>query len=326
MKTKILYVLVSSEDDYYLEQLFVSMTSAKIKTKDCHITILTDKCTMDSLKGLRKNKLDLADEIVTINLDDQLSGQYRSRLLKTNARNYVEGDFLFIDCDTIINKDLSPIDDINYEMAACLDTHSKLSDNPYRELCIKQLNILGQDISKEEFYYNSGVILVRDTDNTHNFYTNWHRNYVTGRELGVTMDQPSFELTNLESNYFVKTLIDTWNCELKHGIRYLKDAYIVHYLTTNKSSENEIQFFLMNEDRTFKDLKEKSVVDKEITDIIEDPFVGIAPVCHCFAGKDLKLFQSTSFKFLSYFNSRYGNLKIFDLIFKIIYKTIILFK
>ena len=55
MRTKLLYVLVSSKDDIYLEQAYVSMYSAKFYMPDCHIVLLTDNISNETFTGLRKN-------------------------------------------------------------------------------------------------------------------------------------------------------------------------------------------------------------------------------------------------------------------------------
>lgn len=295
MKTKLLYVIVSNERDIYLEQGYVSMFSAKMQMPECHITILTDVKSSETFKGLRKEETKYADEIIAIDLDPNLPAQKRSRLLKTNARNYVDGDFLFIDCDTIIVKDLSSIDNNGSILSACWDTHSDFAHNPYRSYCIQHAKLLGIDISNEKVYFNSGVILVKDNEFTRNFYKRWNENYLKGYEKGVSMDQPALEVTNIEFDYPIQKLDPEWNCELKHGIRYLKDANIVHYLCTNPSRSNDKQFFLLNEKDTFLKVKETGTITSEIIEVIKDPFKGIAEVTHCFAGKEIDFFNTRTY-------------------------------
>lgn len=297
MKTKLLYVIVSGEKDIYLEQGYVSMFSAKMQMPECHITILTDAKTTDTFKGVRKDEIKYADEIITIDLDPNLPAQKRSRLLKTNARNYVDGDFIFIDCDTIVVKDLSEIDDENSALCACWDSHSDFAHNPYRYLCIRDVKKIGLDISNEKEYFNSGVILAKDNEQVRNFYRLWNENYLKGYEKGVSMDQPSLEKTNIELGYPIQKLDPEWNCELKHGIRYLKDAYIVHYLCTNPSRSNDKQFFLLNEKDVFLKIKETGTIPPEIIEVIKDPFKGIAEVSHCFAGKEINFFHTLTYSF-----------------------------
>lgn len=50
MKTKVAYVVVSSPNDIYLEQAYVSMFSLKHHMPDAYIVLLTDRLTSESLK------------------------------------------------------------------------------------------------------------------------------------------------------------------------------------------------------------------------------------------------------------------------------------
>ena len=52
---------------------------------------------------------------------------------------------------------------------------------------------------------------------------------------GVFMDLPSLAKTNNEMVHVIQRLDDLWNCELKHSVRFMNDAYIWHYQCTNKS-------------------------------------------------------------------------------------------
>lgn len=271
------------------------MYSARMQMPECHITLLTDEKTAESFEGIRKEETKYADEIIAVALDPDLPAQKRSRLLKTNARNYVDGDFLFIDCDTIVVKDLSVIDDNNSILSACWDSHSDFAHNPYRKFCISHVKEFGVDISNETVYFNSGVILAKDTDLTREFYKRWNENYLKGYEKGVSMDQPSLEVTNLEFGYPLQKLAPEWNCELKHGIRYLKDAYIVHYLCTNPSRSNDQQLFLLNEKDVFLKVKKTGEIPPEIIEVIKDPFKGLAEVTHCFAGKEIDFFNTRTY-------------------------------
>ena len=141
MKTKLLYVLVSNTNDIYLEQAHISICSAKYYMPDCHITLLvddkTDKAMDENCRKILKN----VDEYIVIPLSKDTSEHVRSRLLKCGARNYVKGDFLYIDTDTIITKPLYEIDDVGYSIAATWDSHCEFSENPYRDMNIELCKI-----------------------------------------------------------------------------------------------------------------------------------------------------------------------------------------
>ncbi|MDE7402189.1 MAG: hypothetical protein K2M87_02115 [Muribaculaceae bacterium] len=298
MITKICYVLTSSHADYYLEQMYVSMFSAKHHTPDCHITVVTDNLTAETFTGQRAKMIELADEIVVQEFDPALSAHIRSRFLKTNLRNLVVGDMLYIDCDTIIARDLSDIDMIGIDFGACEDTHTGFQTNPYRNWNKSMALAFGEDISNEEVFFNGGVAYSRDCKVCHEFYTQWNRRYKEGIELGIRPDQPSFNITNIKMGYPVKILPDEWNCELKHGIRWLKDAYIVHYLTTSPNAKGGEPLFILNDMSYLEELRNTGKIPKRVLEAIEDPFTGLARMTHCFAGDDIDLFQQRAYNWM----------------------------
>ena len=297
-RLKIVYVLTSSPNDIYLEQAYVSMCSLKHYNPEAKVVILTDQLTAATFTGTRKRETRFADEIKVVDLSENLNGQRRSRLLKTSARKHIEGDFLFIDTDTIIAKPLDDILNVEADLAACYDTHCEdFKENPYYKDNVKKGLLLDMpQIVDEEHYFNTGVILVRDTELAHKFYDNWNANLLKGIEKKVFMDQPSFSKTNFEMGHVVKPLQDVWNVELKHGIRFLKDAKIVHYLCTNISKNKERQFFIMNDMEVLLNIKKNGEIPEDVKQTIEDPFKGISPVCHCFAGEDIYFFKTQLFK------------------------------
>ena len=287
MNTKIVYVLVSSEDDIYLEQAYVSMASVKHHMPDAHICLLTDKLSEKSFVGPRKNEVGLADEIISVDLDPLLKAQKRSRLLKTNFRNYIEGDLLFIDCDTVITRPLYDIENVGGDICACRDSHSSFEDNPCRQLCIDHGHILGWAIDEEMEYYNSGVMLVKDNDLTKEFFKKWNMEYLKGYDKGVSMDQPSLAKTNFEYDHIICPLPDEWNCEFKFGVRYLRDAYIVHYLCTNVRPNDRMPF-LLNEKYIFDNIKVNGIIPRDVSDLFDNVFAGIPELTLLLSGSDVK--------------------------------------
>lgn len=320
MRTKIVYVIVSSEKDIYLEQAYVSMYSLKFYMPDSTVVVLTDRLTSDTFKGTRKKEISLADEVVVVDLPSTLNAQQRSRQLKTSVRNRIEGDFLFVDCDTIITHRLDEIDNLKYSIAACRDTHSSFASNPYRDTCLIQGHRLEWPIDDEHDYFNTGVLYVKDTPEMHDFYHRWNDNLNNGYSKKVWMDQPAFAKTNYEMGHIVQHLDDIWNCELKHGIRYLKDAYIVHYLCTNPSQHQNRQLFILNEKSELLKIKENAVINEDIKKTIIDPFTGLAEVTHCFAGDDLYFFRTIEYRLT---RSHYGK-KGFSIISSIIHVLLLI--
>lgn len=303
MQTKVVYALVSSENDYYLEQAYVSMYSVKFHEPSAEIVLVVDSLTQNSFKGKRNELLNLVNKIVVVELDEGYNAKKRSRILKSSVRKYVKGKFLYIDSDTLIVSSLKEVDSFSSGISACYDSHSLLRDNPYRRMCVKHGKLLDWPIENAEEYFNSGVILVDDSKTSHEFYDRWNEILLESFELEIDMDQPSFAKANYEMGNIVARLDDVWNCQLRHGIKYLHKARIIHYLTTNKF-KGEKQLFLLNEHEPFEYVRNNCDVNDDIRHIMDDPFDGLADVSDCFAGKDLLYFRSGLY---------YGSRAIYDL-------------
>lgn len=300
MKTKVVYVLVSSPKDIYLEQAYVSIASLRHHMgSDVNINILTDKITYSLLDDARKKMLDQVDDLVVVDLPTSFSAQNRSRILKTSCRQHIDGDFLFIDCDTVITKRLDSIDEIQADIAACHDSHSKFKDNPYRDLILKDCKRIGIDISNEKDYFNSGVIFVKDSPKAHTFFELWNKFWLEGRSKGVNVDQPTFAKSNLVLGNIIKPLNDVWNCEIIHGIRYLRDAKILHYLCTNSNQKNKSQeVFILKELKTLMQIKSSKQIPLEISVCFDDPFKGIPSLTSILAGNHNKVVRCACYQYL----------------------------
>lgn len=299
MKTQLLYVLVSSQADVYLEQAFVSVSSARLRNPGVRIVLLTDRTTADSLaeRGvIGESFREMFDEIVVQDLDPSLSAMQRSRLLKTGMRNYVEGDFLYIDADTIVAWPLEGIDRVKAPLAACRDLHSPFALHPHREAIIHMCRRIGYDISAAPEYFNSGVMLVRDTPLTRQFFTDWQANYAASFAAGIRPDQLSLAKTNDKG--VIALLPDAWNCEVQNGVRYLGSACIWHYMVTNVGSGPQDSLFLLNNPQTLLAIREEGGITAEVKAVIEDPFTAYAPVTQVFAGEDLYLFRTRRYRWL----------------------------
>ncbi len=93
-----------------MEQLWVSVTSLRMYNPETTVVLLMDKITYEGLIGYRAKLLDLIDEAIVVPTPEGYSQKEMSRHIKTTARQWVKGDFLFIDTDTVIAGDLSDVD------------------------------------------------------------------------------------------------------------------------------------------------------------------------------------------------------------------------
>lgn len=231
MTTKLVYVLTCAPDKHYIEQGLMSVYSARHWNPDAHIVLMVDDKTDALFVGKRAGLLDyITEKIVVPFEDDSLSPMYRSRWIKTSVRQLVEGDFLYVDSDTIIQKPLTDIDNFDCEVGAVLESHlhvDEFCDDLHKAAQLENTKI-GVDIDVENLYFSSGVLFVRDTENAHKLYKLWHQFWKEGNEIGVKIDQPALAKANRDIGHIIEQIPDTYNCILFTRPPSVRDAQILH--------------------------------------------------------------------------------------------------
>jgi lipopolysaccharide biosynthesis glycosyltransferase len=130
---KYVYVLTSSEKDYYYEQFLLSLASMRLYNPDAEVVVLIDEKTKQGLTGKRSGYAQFVSEIKIISVPDEYSQKEASRCIKISIPHYVSGEFLFTDCDTIITGNLAPVFSPDIHIGAVLDTHVTLEKHHLRD-------------------------------------------------------------------------------------------------------------------------------------------------------------------------------------------------
>lgn len=172
MKTKIVYVVASLDDDIYMEQAIVSAWSARHYNPDCRIEMVCDQDTFTTLEsGIRAQYKNLFNDIHIREFQPEQNLMERTRWMKTTLREIIEGDFLYLDTDTVVCTDLSYVDGFDFDLGMVLDCNCDFPQTLVYDLVVPTMKeIYGLDVSKETQYYNSGVAFVRDCQKTRDFY------------------------------------------------------------------------------------------------------------------------------------------------------------
>jgi hypothetical protein len=232
MKTKLVYVLTCAPEATYIEQALISIWSARYHNPDAHIVLLIDDLTNQLLVGKRAEVLDYITEKVVVSFEDaNATMMYRSRWMKTSVRQLIEGDLLFIDCDTIITQSLAEIDNCSYDVAMVPDEHMSIKEYPNGVLfpLIEYTQKLEYDVTKEDWYYNSGVMYAKDKSPSHELWNSWHNIWLEGEILGVGVDQPALGKANIQCNHIISTLPDVWNTLIYMNPIFAHQGKILHF-------------------------------------------------------------------------------------------------
>lgn len=294
MKTKIAYVVVSDEKDIYLEQTLISIYSLCLYNPNVTIILVVDDITDATINGKRSEILKFISEKKVVNLSAKCDKLHRSRYLKTTLREHIEGDYLYLDSDTIITSSLNEIDKFDGEIGAVKNHHMNIKEfceAKFVNDCAKKINWILTENDKE--YYNSGVFYVKDTINTRRFYKEWNRTWKNSVEKGIPYDQPALGKANSICNYLIKELDGTWNCQiLDNGLAFLFEAKIIHYFTSAKSDKNGEAPYVFLDNSIYNEMKQIGEIPNSVISHIKHAKSAFNLACKIYSGHELMFLSS----------------------------------
>ena len=306
--TKCIYVLTSNEADYYLEQLVISVRSLRLYHPDVYIGVLVDRQTNETIKDNRLKLLHQVTEIIEVETPQNYSQMQRSRFIKTSVRNIVDGDFLFIDTDTVICGDLSDIENYKEDICAVPDLHVPVSNHTYTYDIAARAKIVDWDISQPNcFYFNSGIIYVKDRPSTKEFYSLWNKLWTESMEHGCSSDQPAFCKANVLCGGVIAELPGVYNCQIvENGLRYLVNAKIIHYFASNMKGIKNIGPFLLKDNALYANIRQSGEIDDVVVrGLISNPKNAFTDKVQLISEQDVDFFNSPICQYLRKFYYRF---------------------
>ena len=271
MKTKIVYCIVSNDEDIYLEQAWVSIYTLRRHNPEAKVILLVDKGTEATLTGKRGGIRELVTEVVAVDTPDGYNAMQRSRYLKTNFRQFIAGDLLFIDADTVVGGSLAGIDNIEAEIACVPDGHRRFRELSGFDIIRQRVcSTYGEMTFDDEFYFNSGVIYVKDTPRMRAFFADWYDIWkYSSFEKGLSLDQPALFMANKKNGHIIKELPGEFNCQIAYSLKYFYGGLIIHFFNVSLPMlSSELSVFY--DDSFYRKQKEYGGVTHEIKEILDD--------------------------------------------------------
>lgn len=269
---QIIYVITFDDSNYCFEQAILSMCSVRMHNSHVRIRIVTDKSSAQFIIGWRDKLLkEYGCEVSVCDVPEGLGKVERSRFLKTSLGLLVEGDFLFIDTDTIICRPLDEISESHGDVNAVLDRHVRLHENDYMIFPDDWFDQTGFISSHDDVYFNSGVMYVRDTAASKAFYQEWHRLWQLSLSRGMRLDQMAMYQANINSHHIIQEIDGRWNCQLGGlFLNYLHDAYIIHYYGSGNVKKRKI--YKLKQTEVYQDIRSKQGISVEILEQLKHPY------------------------------------------------------
>lgn len=268
MKTKFVYVVVSDETSLYLEQAVVSAYSVRLYNPGAYIEVVIDTNTAETLNGKRHFVYNYFDKVTVIETPSDYSKKQKSRFLKTNLRNLISGDYLFIDTDTIICDSLEDIDQLQNDICAVRE-YNRISNfttkDRWMNLLAEKANLVS--VINNEPYFNSGVLYVKDTSRAHSLYDRWYDCWLKTKASGVETDQTALCWANKLEGHVIDHIDDLWNCQIKtRGRKFLPEARIIHYFWELGEGD-----YPLSRHSIYNTIKEYGEIPPVVKDLVNSP-------------------------------------------------------
>lgn len=270
MKTPIVYVLISSEKDFFLEEFWVSLYSLRHFHPSDKVTVLTDAPTSKRIDERPALKA-LITDIKVVPMPDEYDGRLRSRTLKTSVRNLIDGDFLTIDTDTVICQPLDEVDILSIKNIGMVpEMHGSFKNHITYHFITKELKrIYGVDVSDAPYWFNSGCMLVRDNSFTRDFFKKWNElwKYATFNKNASSDQRPLLKLDH-DYGYAIECLPDVYNCQVALSVQYFQDAKILHFWHMKDDFFLDLNYSPFTSKYVYKQVKEHKAITPEISNLI----------------------------------------------------------
>lgn len=267
-------VLTSTDTDLYYEQALMAAYSFRLYMPNENLTILVDNKTFDSFVGKRTALNNYATRIISVSFDDKISNRERSRLIKTSIPNYIDDDFLYMDCDMIICGDLSDIQNEDCELGGVLDCHCHLDEHIHKDAFLRRDKKLGfHGTASLNGNFNGGLVWAKKGEVQKELFKNWNEFWkYSAYKKHDFHDQPCLNEANWKIGMKMKELSGIWNCQPSSGgLAFLGDAKIIHYFSSEFDGKNYAPYYKLA-DRTLQmRIKESGYIPDDIKAMIENP-------------------------------------------------------
>jgi hypothetical protein len=292
---------------------------------DSSVVVLVDEFTNKNLIHSNLEYKKYSPEIKVVDVPDRLTQKEYSRWIKTSMRQHIVGDFLYLDCDTIIADNLEYNFPDSVIIGAIRDCHMPLKNHHYyRQFRDENLRLGFRSILETDAYFNGGVIFCRNAPESYAFFERWHSLWKETLSKGNSQDMPSFNRANHELCNIISEIGGEWNCQIgNNGLLFLYRAKIIHYFATSLFFM-ESPFIFASED-VLASIKETGKISNELYENLKNPKTAFELNSRIISDMDvLGILDSSFFSVLRRFVKK--NKKTFELVDSFIYRMTLFLK
>ena len=224
----------SDGDDLYPEATFIAIALLRRVYKHASVILFIDEVTERKVLPRAQPAMNAANEVIRVKADFPDSSA-RSRYMKTSIRLRVNGDFVFLDSDTLVIGACDKLFTGGTPIAAALDLNS-IFPYPHTPIWIQPIYQHFGWTYPLKHYFNTGVVYWADLPETRRLAELWHERWrLVIQKFGKYHDQPSFNSAVADSEIAVKVLPTVYNAMVEAHPRFVRGARILHFFSSKPS-------------------------------------------------------------------------------------------
>lgn len=217
-------------DAHYADLLAISALCVKRLHPAARITVLTDDESRQNVAGALRSLSRIEPNIRSVGRFDG-SPRLRSRFVKTQCRNVIRGDFLYLDCDTVAVGDLGDLFRCGGPLGAAIDRNCVDPDGGFPAWVIPDFERLGWK-HPTRFYLNGGVVFWKECPEARELGRLWHENWLKyTTTVDNPADQPAFNHSLSALNIEPKIIDDAFNARVGISAEFARGARLYHLLS-----------------------------------------------------------------------------------------------
>jgi hypothetical protein len=234
-KLTVAYVLVYRGTGRYATMAYLSVLATRRVQPDVRVVIICDSETVPHVRANSPALFDNVDEVIVVDSGiDNLRA--RSFHLKTRVRDFIAGDLIYLDSDTLPIRPFRDMADGNWDIALVQDRNHHCPVTPvYPHWELDRMKQMGWDCPLPK-YFNAGVYFFRDNPAVRAVVADWQRRWQHSWSLGDDWDQLALNCSLHTLPVRVRELPPAYNAMVTVSPLHARGAKIYHFFAGNRET------------------------------------------------------------------------------------------
>ena len=240
---QVCYVVVSTGWDRHSQMAWMSAHAVRRQEPNVRIIVIVEGTSGEAEEEMKRRFEPVAD-VVSVKRASASTAVAKSRFHKIVLRDYVEGDLLYCDSDTLAVAPFADVLECDADVGAVADFNFDISRGWFPRDVEQPFRQLNWDYPLP-YQVNAGVIFMRDTPAVHSLSREWLARFQASTALPHVWDQATFNSALFATKVPHQVLPHGYNAMVvKRNYRF-RSARILHFFGSADEQRGTLMEHLM---------------------------------------------------------------------------------